>query len=71
LHRSRWLDDEFHQVSWALSVTCAAEHFDELLLVTDSEGACQLADQLERPFTSVSPSTAAVVSALASGWASL
>ena len=54
LHKRRWLDDEFHLLSWSLSVMCAAEHFDELRLVTDTDGARLLVDRLELPFTAVS-----------------
>jgi hypothetical protein len=55
-HRQRWVDDNFHLLSWVLSVQCAAKHFSDLRLVTDSDGARLLADGLGLPFTMVDTS---------------
>jgi hypothetical protein len=53
-HRKRWLDDQFHLLSWVLSVTTVARHFPVCELVTDSPGARLLVDELGLPFTGVS-----------------
>lgn len=55
-HRHRWVDDQFHLLSWVLSVQCAAKHYAELRLVTDSDGARLLVDGLGLPFTTVDTS---------------
>jgi hypothetical protein len=55
-HRGRWLDDEFHMLSWVLSVTTVYRHFPKCVLVTDSPGAKLLVDQLQLPFSEVSTS---------------
>jgi hypothetical protein len=53
-HRERWLDDEFHMLSWVLSLATASSLFRKSVLVTDTPGAKLLVDGLELPFAKVS-----------------
>jgi hypothetical protein len=67
-HRERWLDEQFHLLSWALSFHCAAAHFSDRRLVTDSAGARLLVDKLGLPFTSVSISLDRIDNAWQDWW---
>ncbi len=48
-----WLNAEYNLMSWALSCLSLKEHFDEITLYTDSEGARVLVDTLKLPYSEV------------------
>jgi hypothetical protein len=51
-HR-QWRSQKHHLLSWILSVGCAARHYPDTRLVTDSEGARLLVDALRLPFRDI------------------
>ena len=51
-HR-QWFSEKHHQLSWILSVGQATQHYPDLWLVTDSDGARLLVDTLGLPFRHV------------------
>lgn len=48
-----WRYPEYNLMSWAMSCLSLREHYDEVVLFTDSEGAHILADKLKLPYTDV------------------
>ena len=52
-YHSNWASERFHLLSWVLSFHTVRSHFKETSLVTDSDGARILIDQLQLPFDHV------------------
>jgi hypothetical protein len=49
-----WREPKHHLLAWGLSLRLAQQHFDETMLVTDSEGRALLVDRLGLEFGKVS-----------------
>jgi hypothetical protein len=67
--RIPWRDQRSHYLCWALSVETARKHYPECHLVTDSDGARLLVDDLGLPFTRVSTELDALEGADCGWWA--
>jgi hypothetical protein len=67
-HNRVWLSERHHLFSWVLSVGTVREHFTELALVTDEDGARLLVNGLGLEFTSVSTALSALKDANPDWW---
>ncbi len=52
-HNFGWQHPEYNIMSWTLSCLSLREHYDEVVLYTDSEGARILVDKIGLPYTDV------------------
>lgn len=66
---SSWADDWYHWLAWGLSLHCAARHYPDTCLVTDTPGAHVLVDQLGLRFARVSTALDALAGADPGWWA--
>ena len=48
-----WIHPQYHLMSWALSSLTLREHYDDIVLYTDSKGYAVFHDQLRLPYKEI------------------
>jgi len=66
---SSWADDWYHWLAWGLSLHCAARHYPDTCLVTDTPGRHVLVERLGLPFARVSTALDALAGSDPGWWA--